>query len=53
MHIYPNSGRGFAVMLNCNGGTAQAAQKAQNEMLGEIEEIHEDWDDLMDTRHVA
>lgn len=55
MHIYHHSGRGFGVMMNCGGGPepdeeTQAANRAQSEMMSEIKNMHNHWDDLLKMR---
>jgi CubicO group peptidase (beta-lactamase class C family) len=42
-YIFPYSGYGFAVMMNCNGGNAVAAL---NELIEETKKIHQNWDSI-------
>ena len=43
IRIYPQSGRGVAVMMNCGGTEAKAAQY---ELLAQLEEINKNWDTI-------
>ncbi|MRG43914.1 serine hydrolase [Chitinophaga sp. SYP-B3965] len=43
--IYPHSGRGFSVMMNCGGGPAGAdSWAAMAEMMQELRNIHTNWE---------
>jgi CubicO group peptidase (beta-lactamase class C family) len=47
LYIYPHSGRGFSVMMNCGGGPAGAdAGVAMGEMMQALQKIHTDWETI-------
>jgi hypothetical protein len=46
LDIYPHSGRGFSVMMNCGGDKDDATWDAIKEMMQELKNIQKDWETI-------